>query len=101
MKNITILAVLTAIALSNSLSANPVIVAELQKMESVSTAKDNQIADLLTQLNAKDALIAELKSNPDLETAVKVKFNQAVMDAKVAITKLTEEIVSKLKKGDK
>ena len=100
MKNI-IIAVLAAFALNNSLMANPVIVAELQKIESASAAKDKQIADLLSQLNAKDELIAELKSNPDLETAVKIRFNQAVLDAKTSITKITEEIISKLKKGDK
>ena len=99
MKNI-IVAVLTAITISNSLLANPVILAELEKMESVAAAKDNQIADLLMQLAAKENQIAELKNNPDFEQAVRVKFNQALTEAKMSIGKITEEIISKLKKGE-
>jgi hypothetical protein len=105
MKN-TIIAVLAACTLNAS--ANPVIVAELQKMEAAANSqlaakdselvvKDSQIADLLSKLAAKDSELAELKNNPDLETAVKIKFNQAVTDAKTSIAKITEEIVSKLK----
>jgi hypothetical protein len=98
MKNI-IIAVLAAFTLNAS--ANPVIVAELQKMEAAANSqlavKDSQIADLLSKLAAKDSELAELKNNPDLETAVKIKFNQAVTDAKTSIAKITEEIVSKLK----
>ena len=99
------------VAFTNSLVANPVIVAELQKMEAATerqlAAKEDRIAAMAaeivakdSQLAAKDSLIAELKNNPDLDQALKVKFNQALVDAKTSISKLTEEIISKFKKGE-
>ena len=112
MKNI-IIAVLVAFIFNVNASANPVIMAELQKMEAAAelrlAAKDSQIAELAAEIVAKDSQIAELAAeiaakdsqikNPDLETAVKIKFNQAMVDAKTSITKITEEIISKLKGG--
>ena len=107
MKNI-IIAVLVAFIFNVNASANPVIMAELQKMESASIVKDNQIADLLSQLankdkqlTVKDSLIAELKNNPDLDQALRVKFNSVVAETKTKLQTITDEVIAKLKKGEK
>jgi chaperonin cofactor prefoldin len=57
-------------------------------------AKDSQLAAMAAEIVVKNS---QLKT--DLAEVVKVKFNQAMVDAKTSITKITEEIISKLKGG--
>ena len=108
-----IIAVLVAFTINNSLVANPVILSELQKMEAAAAAtkrqlaeKDSQLAAMAAEIAAKDSQLTKkdqeitaLKESPDFDQAVKVKLNQTILDAKTSITKITEEIISKLKGG--
>ena len=109
MKNI-IIAVLAAFALNNSLMANPIIIAELQKVEAATerqlAAKDDQIAAMAAEIAAKDSQLAAMAAEivvkdsqlkTDLGEIVKIKFNQAMVDAKSSITKLTDDLLSKIK----
>jgi peptidoglycan hydrolase CwlO-like protein len=107
MKKIIVATVSVFSILTSSMVANPVIIAELAKMESSLTGKDNQIAALQAELESAKAEIesakaevARLKESPDFDQAVKAKFNSLLADTKTKLQTLTEEIISKIKKGE-
>jgi hypothetical protein len=66
------------------------VIALIQKMESQMIAKDNQIEHLRAKL-------AEAEASPDLERALKLRFEKALGEAKTSVNKITEDVLSKLK----
>ena len=99
MKNI-IAAVSALLICASSMLANPVIIAELAKIESSNTAKDNQIAELSSKLAEAQKKIDSLTESPDFDQAVKVKFNSIVAETKTKLQTITDEVIAKLKKGE-
>lgn len=69
----------------------------LGKMESESSSKDEELMRVREQLEAAKAVIVKMSEEPDLEQALKVRFEKAFTEAKTSVNKLTEEILAKIK----
>ena len=96
----TILAVIFtmfAVSAHASSSAAEEIRILLGKMEAEGVSKDEELMRVRAQLEAAKAVIVKMREEPDLEQALKVRFEKAFTEAKTSVNKLTEEILTKIK----
>jgi len=89
MKQLAIVAAIT-IFTTSSMLANPVILEEVNRLESKIIALEAEVA-------ARRAEIEQLKANPDFNQALKIKVGQMLLDTKTSVSKITEELMMKLR----
>jgi hypothetical protein len=93
---IAVLAVITFSFFANASSPAEEIRLLLSKMEAEGVSKDEEILRVHAELQAAKAVIAKMREEPDLEQAIKVRFDKALKEASNAVNKLTEEVIVKI-----